>query len=77
MWCDVDCVWCHMCANCDYLHSCCDVIDRAIHPHRCVCNLCDDTDTVAVISNMVGEMSVIVVVFSWKKYGDSVLLDMS
>ena len=29
-----------------------------------VCHLCDDTDTVAVMSNMAGEMSGIVVVFS-------------
>ena len=72
MWCDVDRIWCHMCAKCDDLHTCCDVIDRAIHWYRCVYHLCDDTDTVAVISNMVGEMSGIVVVFSWKQYGDSV-----
>ena len=53
-----------MCAKCDDLHTCCDVIDRAIHQYRCVYHLWDDTDTVAVISNMVGEMSVIVVVSS-------------
>ena len=29
-----------------------------------VCHLCDDTDTVGLMSNMVGEMSSIVVVFS-------------
>ena len=37
-----------------------------------MCHLCDDTDTVAVMSNMVGEMSGIVIVFSWKRYGDCV-----
>ena len=37
-----------------------------------MCHLCDDTDTVAVMSNMAGEMSGIVVVFSSKRYGDSV-----
>ena len=31
---------------------------------RGVCHLCDDTDTVAVMSNMAGEMSGIIVVFS-------------
>ena len=31
---------------------------------RCVCHLCDDTDTVTVMSNMVGEMSGIGVVLS-------------
>ena len=72
IWWDVDCVWCHMCAKCDDLHNCSDVIDRAIHWDRCVCHLCDDTETVAVMSNMAGEMSGIVVVFSWKRYGDSV-----
>ena len=29
-----------------------------------VCHLCDDTDTVAVMSNMVGEMTGIVIVLS-------------
>ena len=72
MWWDVDWVWCHTCAKCDDLHTCCDVINRAIRRYRCVCHLCDDTDTVAVMSNMAGEMSGIVVVFSWKRYGDSV-----
>ena len=71
MWCDVDWVWCHMCAKGDDLHTCCDVIDRVIHRYRCVYHFCDDTDTVAVISNMVGEMSCIFVVLSWKQYGDS------
>ena len=71
IWWDVDCVWCHICAKCDDLHTCCDVIDRVIHWNSCVCHLCDDTDTVAVISNMAGEMSGIVV-FSWKQYGHSV-----
>ena len=33
---------------------------------------CDDTDTVTVMSNMVGEISGIVVVLSWKQYGDSI-----
>ena len=37
-----------------------------------MCHLCDDTDTVAVMSNMAGEMSGIVVLFSQKRYGDSV-----
>ena len=37
-----------------------------------MCHLCDETDTVAVMSNMVGEMSGIGVVLSWKQYGDSV-----
>ena len=37
-----------------------------------MCHLCDDTDTVAVMSNMVGEISGIFIVFSWKRYGDSV-----
>ena len=72
MWCDVDWVWCHMCAKCDDLHTCCDVIDRAIHWYRCVYHLCDETYTVAVISNVVGVMSGIVVVLSSKQYGDSV-----
>ena len=71
MWCDVGWVWCHICAKCDDLHACCDVIYRAIHQYRCVYHLCDDRDTVAVISNMVGEMSGIVVVLSWEQYGDS------
>ena len=72
MWCDVDWVWRHTCAKCDDLHTCCDVTDTAIHQYRCVCHLSDDTDTVAVMSNMVGEMSEIVVVLSWKQYGDSI-----
>ena len=72
MWCDVDQVWCHTCAKCDDLHTCCDVIDTALHRYRCVCHLCDDTDTVAVVSKMEGEMSGIVVVLSWKQYGESV-----
>ena len=37
-----------------------------------MCHLCDDTDTVAVMSNMVGEISGIGIVFSGKQYGDSV-----
>ena len=53
IWCDVHSVWCHMCAKRDNLHTCGDVIDRAMHWYRCVCHLCDDTDTVAVMSNMV------------------------
>ena len=53
-----------MCAKCDDLHICCDVINREIHRYTCVCHLCDDTDTVAVMSNMVGEMTGIVVVLS-------------
>ena len=53
-----------MCAKCDDLHICYDVIERAIHRYRCVYHLCDDIDTVAVISNMVGEMSGIDVVLS-------------
>ena len=72
MWCDVDWVWYHTCAKCDDLHIYCDVIDRVIHRYRCVCHLCDDTDRVAVNLNIVGEMSGIVVVLSWKQYGDSV-----
>ena len=32
--------------------------------YRCVCHLCDDTDTVALMSNMLGEMSGIVIVLS-------------
>ena len=51
-------------AKCDDLHTCCDVINRAIRRYRGVRHLCDDTDTVAVMSNMVSEMSGIVVVFS-------------
>ena len=69
---DVDWVWCHMCAKCEDLHTCCDVINRAICRYTCVCRLCDDMDTVAVMSNMAGEMSSIVIVFSWKRYGHSV-----
>ena len=37
-----------------------------------MCHLCDDTDTVAVMSNMVGEMSGIVVVLSLRQYGDRI-----
>ena len=59
-----------MCAKCDNLHACCDVIDRGMHRYRCVCHLCDYTDTVAVTSNMVGEMSGIGIVLSCKQYGD-------
>ena len=36
----------------DELHTSCDGIYRAIRRYRCVCHLCDDTDTVAVMSNM-------------------------
>ena len=61
-----------MCVKCDNLHTCCDVIDRGMHRYICVCHLRDDTDTVDVMSNMVGEMSGIGVVLSWKQYGDSV-----
>ena len=50
-----------MCAKCDVLHTC-DVFDTAIHRYRCVCHVCDDTDTVDVMSIMVGEISGIVVV---------------
>ena len=75
MWCEVDWVWCHTCAKCDDLCTCCNVIDRAIYRYRCVCHLCDDTDAVAVMSNMVGEMSGGVVVFSWKQYGDSIHIE--
>ena len=46
-------------------------INRAICRYRGVCHLCDDTDTVAVMSNMAGEMSFIVVVLSWHQYGYS------
>ena len=74
MWCDLECVWCHTCAKCDDLHTCCDVIDRVIHRYRCVCRLCDNTDTGAVMSNMVGEMSGTVIVLSWKQYGDSICI---
>ena len=72
MWWDVDWEWCHTCAKCDDLHTCCDVINGAIRRYTGVCHLCDDTDIVAEMSNMVGEMSGIVVVFSWMRYGDSV-----
>ena len=37
-----------------------------------MCHLCDDTDTVAVMSNTAGEISCIVVVFSRQRYGYSV-----
>ena len=60
-----------MCAKCDDLHTC-DVIDSVIHRYRCVCHLCDDTDTVAVMSITAGEISCIVVVFSRQRYGYSV-----
>ena len=72
MWCDVDWVWCHTCAKCDDLCTCCDVIDRAMHWYRGVCHLCDDTDAVAVMPNMVGEMSGIVIVLPWKQYDDTI-----
>ena len=72
MWCAVYWVWCNTCAKYDELHTCCDVFDTVIHRYRCVCHLCDDTDTVAVVSKMVGEMSGIVIVLSWKQYGDSI-----
>ena len=74
MWCDVDWLWCHTCVKCDDLHTCCDVINRVIRRYRCVCHLCDDTDTVALMSNMVGEMSAIVVVLSWRQYSDSICI---
>ena len=51
-----------MCSKCDDLHSWGDISDTAIHRYRCVCHLCDDTYTVAVMSNMVGDLSGIVVV---------------
>ena len=57
---------------CDDLHTCCDVINRAIRRYRCVCHLCDDTHTVAVMTNMADEMSGIVLLLSLKQYGDSV-----
>ena len=41
-----------------------DVIDRAMHRYRCVCHLCDDTYSVAVMSNMMGEISGVGVVLS-------------
>ena len=63
-----------ICVPCDNLHTCCDVIDRAMHRYRGVCHLCDDTDTVAVMSNMVGEMSCIGVVLSGKQYGECVYI---
>ena len=61
---DADWLGCNMCAKCDGLHTCCDIIDRVMHRYRCVCHLCDYTDTVAMISKMVGEMPGIVVVLS-------------
>ena len=64
-----------MCAKCDDLHTC-DVINRAIRRYRGVCHLCDDTDTVAVMSNMVGEMSGIVVVFHESGMVIAYILDM-
>ena len=58
-----------MCSKGDDYHTCCDVIDRAIHRYSYVCcHLCDDTDKVAVMSNIVGEISGIVVVLSRKQY---------
>ena len=51
-------------SQCDDVHTCFDVINREIRRYRCVCHLCDDTDTVAVMSNMANEMSGIIVVFS-------------
>ena len=53
-----------MCAKCDDLHICCDIRNRVIGQYRYLCRLCDDTEIVAVMSNMVGEMSGIFVVFS-------------
>ena len=53
-----------MCAKCDDIHTCFDVTDRAKHLYRCVCHLRDDTDKVAVMSNMAGEMSGFVIVLS-------------
>ena len=50
----------------------CDVIDRAMPRYIYVCPLCDDTDTVAVMSNMVSDMSGRGILLSWKLYGDSV-----
>ena len=52
MWWDVDWVWCHTCAKCDDIHTCFDVISRAVRRYRCMCHLCDDTDTVAVMSSI-------------------------
>ena len=43
-----------------------------MHRYRCVCHLRDDTDTISVMPNMVGEMSGLGIVLSWKQYGDSV-----
>ena len=58
-----------MCSKGADYHTCCDVIDTAIHRYSYVCcHLCDDTDKVAVMSNIVGEMSGIVVVLSRKQY---------
>ena len=37
-----------------------------------LCHLCDDIDTVSVVSKMEGEISGIVIVLSWEQYGDSV-----
>ena len=50
--------------KCDDFHTCCDESDTAIHRYRSVCHLCHDTDTVAVMSDTVGEMSGIDVVLS-------------
>ena len=72
MWWDADWLCCNMCAKCDGLHTCCDAIDRVMHRYRCVCHLCDYTDTVDVISKMAGDMFGIVVVLSWMQYEDSV-----
>ena len=40
------------------------VVMSLIQQYRCVCHLCDDRDTVAVLSNIVGEMSGIDIVLS-------------
>ena len=54
-----------MCSKGDDYHTCCDVSGTAIHQYRCVCcHLCDDKDKVAVMSNIVGEISGIVIVLS-------------
>ena len=70
MWCTFG-VMPYVCQMWQLTH-CCDLIDRAMHRYRCVCHLCDATDTVAMMWNMVGEMSGIGVVLSWKQYRDSV-----
>ena len=63
-----------MWAKCDDLHTCCDVIHKAIHRYRCVCHLCDDTDTVAVMSNRVGELSDIDVCSHESRMGDIIYI---